>query len=106
MKIYALVGASGTGKSYNSIRVAASCGADYIIDDGLLINKNKIIEGSSAKKEATLVAAVKKAIFENEENRTAMIEAISLCKPNGILILGTSVKMAEKIRTRPKKEAE
>ncbi len=100
MKMYALVGDSGTGKSYNAIYIAAKYGLDYIIDDGLLICKNKIIEGTSAKKEPTLVAAVKKAIFQNDENCEAMKKAIQNQNPEGILILGTSIKMVEKIRTR------
>lgn len=100
MKMYALVGESGTGKSYNSINVASKYGLDYIIDDGLLICKNKIVEGTSAKKEPTIVAAVKKAIFQDEENCSKMKQAISINMPRGILILGTSVKMVEKIRTR------
>ena len=45
MKIYALIGESGTGKSYNAINLAAKYKLDYIIDDGILIHKNKIIAG-------------------------------------------------------------
>lgn len=100
MKIYALVGDSGTGKSYNSIRIAARYKLDYIIDDGILIYKNKIIEGSSAKKEPSILAATRKAIFHNDENCAAMKAAIKRCNPNGILILGTSVKMVQRIQKR------
>ena len=100
MRVYALVGDSGTGKSYNSVRIAAKYKLSYIIDDGLLIHKNKIIEGTSAKKEPTLVAAVKKAIFQNDADCTAMKNAIKRCEISGVLILGTSVKMVEKIRLR------
>ena len=45
----ALVGGSGTGKSYRSIWLAGEKGLDYIIDDGILINHNKVIAGVSAK---------------------------------------------------------
>lgn len=100
MKVYALVGDSGTGKSYNSIRIAAQYGLDYIIDDGILIYKNKIIEGSSAKKEPSILAATRKAIFHDEKSAEKMRLAIEKSKPNGILVLGTSVKMVERIAKR------
>lgn len=96
----ALTGASGTGKSHRSIWLAGEKGLDYIIDDGILICRNKIVAGNSAKREKTKIGAVKRAIFEDEAKRTEMISAIEKCRPNGILILGTSEKMVEKIRTR------
>ena len=52
MKVFALVGKSGTGKSHQSMRVARENNINYIIDDGLLISDNKILAGKSAKKEA------------------------------------------------------
>lgn len=100
MKTYALVGESGTGKSYNSIKLAARYKLDYIIDDGLLIHKNKVIEGSSAKKESNIIDAVKRAVFINDAHCEAMKNAIAKASPRGILVLGTSEKMVEKIRTR------
>ena len=98
MKIYAFIGDSGTGKSYNAARVAKENNIDYIIDDGLLICKNKILAGTSAKKEPTLVAAIKKAIFQDPESQVVMKKAISEYDVDNVLILGTSVKMVEKIR--------
>ncbi len=100
MKTYALVGESGTGKSYNSINLAAKYKLDYIIDDGILINKNKVVAGTSAKREANIIDAVKCAVFINDERLKEMKEAISKAEPKGILVLGTSVKMVEKIRKR------
>ena len=50
MKVYALVGRSGTGKSHHSMWVARENNIDYIIDDGLLVSDNKIIAGKSAKR--------------------------------------------------------
>ena len=50
MKVYSFTGKSGTGKSYQAIRVAKENGVPAIIDDGLLIYRNKIVAGSSAKK--------------------------------------------------------
>ena len=93
MKTYALVGESGTGKSYNSIALAQKYGLDYIIDDGLLISGNKIVAGTSAKKEPSIVAAVKRAIFYDEYGREQVRHAIEVHKPQGILVLGTSIKM-------------
>ena len=51
MKVYALVGKSGTGKSHHSMWVARENNIDYIIDDGLLVSDNQIIAGKSAKRE-------------------------------------------------------
>ena len=45
MKVYALVGKSGTGKSHHSMWVARENNIDYIIDDGLLVSDNQIIAG-------------------------------------------------------------
>ena len=43
MKVYSFTGKSGTGKTYQAIRVAKEKGIPALIDDGLLIYKNKII---------------------------------------------------------------
>ena len=83
----ALVGASGTGKSYRSIWLAGEKGLDYIIDDGILINHNKVIAGVSAKKASTKIGAVKRAIFENESEKIAMKDAIK--SSFGRFVLGT-----------------
>ena len=49
-EVYSFTGKSGTGKSYQAIRVAKEKGIPALIDDGLLIYKNKIVAGRSAKK--------------------------------------------------------
>lgn len=97
MKIYAFVGPSGTGKSHRAQLVAAEKGVEYIIDDGLLVNGNKVVAGVSAKKASTKIESVKKALFSNEIQKREMQEAINTYKPEGILILGTSDGMVEKI---------
>ena len=51
--VYALVGGSGTGKSYRAKLIAQKHGLEAIIDDGLLIRDDKILAGHSAKKEKT-----------------------------------------------------
>ena len=63
MEVIALVGPSGTGKSHRALVVAHNEKADAIIDDGILIKDNKIIAGRSAKREASKIMAVKRAIF-------------------------------------------
>ncbi len=97
IKVYAFVGPSGTGKSYRAQMVANENNIHYIIDDGLLINENDVIAGSSAKKAPTKIETVKKAIFIDKQDRNTMREAIKKAKPDAILILGTSDGMIEKI---------
>ncbi|TCO76414.1 Asp23/Gls24 family envelope stress response protein [Marinisporobacter balticus] len=102
MKIIGLVGSSGTGKSYRAISLAHEKDIDYIIDDGLLIKGNKILGGKSAKRQNTSVTAVKTALFMHKEHREEVMNAIKKEEPNGILILGTSKRMIQKIATQLK----
>ncbi|WZL73792.1 Asp23/Gls24 family envelope stress response protein [Clostridiaceae bacterium 35-E11] len=97
MKTIALVGASGTGKSYRAMTLAYEKKVDYIIDDGLLITGNKIVAGKSAKRQKTAVTAVKTALFTHEEHRESVKTFIKEQNPQGILVLGTSKKMVDKI---------
>lgn len=97
MKVYAFVGPSGTGKSHHAQRVALDNGIDYIIDDAILIHKNKVVAGKSAKTEPTKIGSVKSAIFSDDAKCEIMIRAIKSSKPDKILILGTSDGMVEKI---------
>ena len=57
IKVYAFVGPSGTGKSYRAQMVAGEKDVHFIIDDGLLINDNRVIAGESAKKASTSALA-------------------------------------------------
>ena len=97
IKVYAFVGPSGTGKSYRAQMVAGEKDVHFIRDDGLLINDNEVIAGESAKKAATKIETVKKALFLHEEERKVIQNAIKKYKVNSILILGTSDGMVEKI---------
>lgn len=97
MKVVALIGKSGSGKSYKAISLSRELDIDYVIDDGLLIKENKIIAGKSAKRENTKISAVKKAIFLDYNYKRPIIEAIETLKPKSILIIGTSLRMVEKI---------
>ena len=97
MKVYAFVGPSGTGKSYRAQMVAGEKDVHYIIDDGLLINDNKVVAGESAKKASTKIETVKKALFLHENEKKVIQRALKRYKVKGILILGTSDGMVEKI---------
>ena len=77
MKVYALVGKSGTGKSHHSMWVARENNIDYIIDDGLLVSDNQIIAGKSAKREPTKVASVRRAIFSDKIHQDEVKKAIT-----------------------------
>lgn len=97
MRIYGLVGPSGTGKSYKAANLANERGILYIIDDGLLIKGSKVIAGISAKREATMVAAVRRALFMDRIHASSVKESIDIAGPDAILILGTSVNMIHRI---------
>ncbi len=97
MEVYALIGASGTGKSHNANSVMHEYGIDMMIDDGLLIQDGKKMAGYSAKAEETTVAAVKRAIFHDPLHAAEVRERITQLQPKKILILGTSEKMIDKI---------
>ncbi len=97
MRTIALVGKSGSGKSYKAIMVAKELNINFIIDDGLLINGTKIVAGKSAKRESSTVSAVKRALFINAAHQKEVSEAIKKMNPKSILILGTSDKMVKKI---------
>lgn len=99
MQVYAFVGKSGTGKSYNAQDVAKKYGIRYIIDDAILIKNTKVIAGKSAKTEANFIASVKAAIFLDEARRKEMKRVIENENPDKLLILGTSDDMIKKIIT-------
>lgn len=97
MEVYALVGSTGTGKSHRAMIVAYENGIDTVIDDGLLIRDGFKIAGKSAKREATALQAVKRAIFLDPEHAREVRQALERENPARILILGTSIRMVEKI---------
>ncbi len=98
--VYALVGESGTGKSFRSKLLAEKYGIDAIIDDGLLIQNDKILAGHSAKREKTYMGAVRVALFDDKEHRDEVAKAWKKAHIKKLLILGTSEKMVLKIATR------
>ena len=97
MKVYGLIGKSGTGKSFQAVNLCKQLNIESIIDDGLFICRNKVIAGISAKRQKTRVGAVKSALFYNDAHRDEVVEAINRIKPSSILVLGTSDEMVDRI---------
>ena len=97
---FALIGESGTGKSFRAQLVAQKYHIDYIIDDGLLIRSGLILAGRSAKMEKSFMAAVKTALFDDKAQRDDVARALQTEKFRKILLLGTSEKMVYKISAR------
>lgn len=100
MKVYALVGESGTGKSYKALELACEKGIKYIIDDGILIHKNRILAGVSAKQAQTKVEAVKRAIFHDVSHMESVKFKIVEEHIDKILVIGTSDRMVNQISNR------
>ena len=98
--VFALVGASGTGKSFRAKLLAQKYDIGAIIDDGLLIQDDKILAGHSAKREKTFLAAVRTAVFDDKEHRDEIARALKKQNIRRLLILGTSEKMVKKIAAR------
>jgi len=100
VRVFALVGESGTGKSFRAKLVAQKYGIDMIIDDGLLINGESIIAGKSAKREKLYMAAVKTALFHEKAHRDEVARVLQRARWKRILLIGTSEKMVKKIAER------
>jgi len=97
MHVYALVGKSGTGKSFRAKLLAEKIGAPYIVDDGLLIHDTTILAGRSAKQEKNYISAIKTALFTDPVHRQSVVQMIQKKKIKKILILGTSEKMVTRL---------
>ena len=100
IQVYALVGESGTGKSFRSKLLAEEYGIHAIIDDGLLIQDDKIVAGRSAKREKTYMGAVRVALFDDKDHRDSVAKVLRKTHIKKILLLGTSEKMVSKIAMR------
>lgn len=97
MKLYALVGQSGTGKSYKAFMVAKDRDIGYIIDDGLLIGGTRVLAGKSAKRENTRIASVRRALFNDPGHRDRVKSTLEEINPESLLVIGTSLKMVQEI---------
>lgn len=98
--VYALVGKSGTGKSFRARLLAEKLGVNYIIDDGLLIYGDVIVAGRSAKQANGYLSAIKTALFTEELHRDMIKVALKEHKVKKLLLLGTSVKMVNRVADR------
>jgi len=99
-RVIAFVGKSGTGKSYRAKPLAKKVKAELIIDDGLLIEGDKMLAGHSAKREATFFAAIRTCLFEDKKHRDEVMTMLEKKANKRVLILGTSEKMIAKITSR------
>ncbi len=97
MQVYALVGKSGTGKSFRAKLLAEKLDVPYIIDDGLLIHDTTILAGKSAKQEKNYISAIRTALFTDPEHRQAVTRAMQEEKIRKILLLGTSERMVRQM---------
>ncbi|KYO68016.1 Asp23/Gls24 family envelope stress response protein [Thermovenabulum gondwanense] len=96
--VIALIGKSGTGKSYKALMIAALNNAEIIIDDGLVIYNNSVVAGTSAKKEKTRIAAIKRALFKDPAHAKEAREKLREISPGkNILVIGTSENMVREI---------
>jgi len=97
VKVIAFVGPAGTGKSQRAQLVANNLGADYIIDDGLVIRKGQIVCGKSAKAEKNQVKAIRRALFQFEDHREKVRAFLKKAKPCTVMIISTSLGMVKRI---------
>ncbi len=100
MQVYALVGASGTGKSHRASYLAFKYHINLIVDDGLLIQGCSVLAGKSAKRETTRIGAVKRAVFHDDKHASEVKAEIAASGAEKVLILGTSDKMVYRIAQR------
>ena len=100
IKVYALVGRAGTGKSFRAKLVSQKLGLDLMIDDGLLIKDQKILAGTSAKKEKAYLSAIKTALFDSPSHKDEVRKALDDEKFKRVLIIGTSERMVRLIASR------
>lgn len=100
VQVMALVGRSGTGKSFRAQLIARKYNIEAIIDDGLLIQGQKILAGRSAKRAQGEMEAVKAAVFHDQQHAREVRRVLERTRAQRILILATSEKMVSRITER------
>lgn len=100
VRVVALVGHSGTGKSFRARLIMEKHNINLMVDDGLLIRDQRILAGKSAKREKNRFKAIKRAIFEDQDHAAEVIRALRQETFQSILLLGTSDKMVLRIAER------
>jgi ABC-type dipeptide/oligopeptide/nickel transport system ATPase component len=97
VRTLALVGKSGTGKSFRAHLICARRKIDVIIDDGLIVQDRTILFGQSSKKEMNPLAAVRRALFDEPGNAAEARKSLHKTRFRSVLILGTSLEMTNRI---------
>nr|WP_321503522.1 hypothetical protein [uncultured Dethiosulfovibrio sp.] len=97
IRVIAFVGPAGTGKSLRAQFVARQRDIDYIIDDGLVIARGRIVAGKSAKTEKNMVRAIRRAMFLFPDHRAEVVDFFKNHSPCSLMVIATSIGMAEKI---------
>ncbi|MDR1915130.1 MAG: Asp23/Gls24 family envelope stress response protein [Synergistaceae bacterium] len=97
IKVFAFVGAAGTGKSQRAQFVADYLDAEYIIDDGLVIRRTTIVCGKSAKAERNQIRAIRRALFEYDDHRKSVADFFKSSAPCSVMVIATSDGMALRI---------
>jgi adenylate kinase family enzyme len=100
IRVFALIGRSGSGKSFRALLIAQKYKIELLIDDGLLIRDQKIIAGRSAKKERAYLSAIKTALFTHDDHCRDVMHALQHQKFKRILLIGTSARMVKRIAKR------
>lgn len=95
MYIISFTGKSGTGKSYQAMKICRDYNIDAIIDDGLLIYHNRVVAGKSAKRCESKAAAMRTALFDYDDHRKDVKLKLSLLEPSKLMIIGTSDRMVD-----------
>lgn len=94
--VFALVGESGTGKSFRAKLLAQKYGINALIDDGLLIQDDKILAGRTAKHEKTYMGAVRIALFDDKQHRDEVARVLQKNKIKKYLFLEQVKKWSER----------
>ena len=100
LQVFALVGKSGSGKSFRAQLIAEKYGIDAIVDDGLLIEGQRIRAGRTAKREAVGLSAVKVALFHDPAHAAEVRRTLGESRHRRVLIIGTSDRMTVRIAER------
>jgi hypothetical protein len=97
VSVVALVGKSGSGKSFRARLIAEKRNIPLIIDDGLVISSGTILTGHWAKKERSLVGSVRRALFADEAHAREARDVFRSVSFRALLITATSPRMAIRI---------
>lgn len=95
--VLAFIGPAGTGKSRRAQLLARTKQVDYVIDDGLVVSRGKIMIGKSAKSEKNLISAIRRALFQFQDHRDSVVSFLANESPCRVMVIATSRSMANKI---------